>query len=293
MGTNTKGFLGRYYSLTKPGIIYGNLLTVTAGFILGTRVGIELTLLAETLFGISLVIASGCVLNNIIDRDIDGLMVRTRDRVLVRKEVPLFSAYALAVSLGSIGSWILGYFTNLTTLFSALFGLFAYVFVYSLWSKRSSVHGTLLGSISGAIPPLVGYTAAMGQIDLGAAILFLLLTFWQMPHSYGVAMYRLTDYVNAHIPVLPAAKNSRITKYHMIAYVGLFVIAIFALYGFGYAGPIFLTLMLPASMLWLLLSIHGMRAVDDKQFGKHMFLASIAIITMFTIAVIIDHLWSM
>lgn len=290
MGTSEKSVWKKYYSLTKPGIIYGNLLTVTAGFILGTRTVLDLVLLTETLLGISLIIASGCVLNNIIDRDIDELMERTRDRVLVKKEVPLPHAYILAMILGSAGSWMLGYYTNWITLLAALFGLFAYVFIYSLWSKRSSVHGTLLGSISGAIPPVVGYSAAMSQIDAGAAILFLLLTFWQMPHSYGVAMYRLKDYTNAHIPVLPVARNSRLTKYHTIAYALLFTLAVVSLYRFGYSGIVYFSLMLPTALLWLALAIRGISATDDKLYGKKMFLSSIAVIFIFTFSIIIDHL---
>lgn len=278
-----------YYSITKPGIIYGNLITVAAGFILATGPSLDVLLLIETLIGISLIIASGCVLNNIIDTDIDTLMERTRTRALVKGLVSVKHAYVFALILGSSGAWFLGYFTNGVTLTTALFGLFAYVFIYSLWSKRTSVHGTLLGSISGAIPPVVGYTSAMGQIDAGAVILFLILTFWQMPHSYGVAMYRQLDYANAHIPVLPVAKGTKTTKIHMLVYVLFFIVSLTALYSCGYAGKVFLFTMVPVSMLWLLLSIGGFRSGDDKSFGKKMFLASIMIITLFALSVVADH----
>ncbi len=278
-----------YYSITKPGIIYGNLITVAAGFVLGTSASLDILLLLKTLIGISLIIASGCVLNNIIDTDIDALMERTRSRALVKGLVSVRHAYIFALFLGSLGAWFLGYFTNGTTLLTALFGLFAYVFIYSLWSKRTSVHGTLLGSISGAIPPVVGYTAAMGQIDAGAVILFLILTFWQMPHSYGVAMYRERDYANARIPVLPVTKGANTTKVHMVAYILLFIASLAALYFYDYAGKVYLFTMIPASIMWLILSISGFSTRDDKLFGKKMFLASIMIITLFALIVFADH----
>ena len=278
-----------YYSLTKPGIIYGNLITVAAGFILGTKSHLDIPLLAETLIGISLVIASGCVLNNIIDRDIDALMERTRGRALVKGLVPVVHAYVFALVLGSLGSWTLGYFTNALALSTALFGLFAYVFIYSLWSKRNSVHGTLLGSISGAIPPVVGYVAVTGNFDLGAAILFLILTLWQMPHSYGVAMYRLLDYANAHIPVLPVKKGSQATKRHILVYVVLFTLSLFSLYFFNYAGRVFLSIMMPLALWWLILALRSFSLKDDKRFGRIIFLHSIIIIVFFAVALVLDH----
>lgn len=278
-----------YYSLTKPGIIYGNLITVAAGFMLGTTNSVDFILLGVTLTGISLVIASGCVLNNIIDRDIDALMERTRGRALVKGLVPVLHAYVFALVLGSLGAWVLGYFTSAITLSTALFGLFAYVFIYSLWSKRNSVHGTLLGSISGAIPPIVGYTAATGNLDLGAAILFLILTLWQMPHSYGVAMYRFADYKNAHIPVLPAAKGSHTTKLHMLIYVVLFCLALISLYVWGFVGKVFLLFTLPPSLYWCVLALRGFSTPDNKHFGRSMFMLSIIIIMLFSIGIAVDH----
>lgn len=278
-----------YYSLTKPGIIYGNLITVAAGFILGTTGPFHDALFLETLAGISLIIASGCVLNNIIDRDIDGLMERTKGRALVKGLVPLTHAYTLAAGLGSFGAYLLGYFTNIVTLLTGLAGLFAYVFIYSLWSKRTSVYGTLLGSISGAVPPVVGYTAATGHIDLGAIILFIILVMWQMPHSYAIAIYRLSDYQHAHIPVLPLARGMRTTKIHMFEYIIGFTAFVLALYFFGYAGKLYLFTMLPLGLLWTTLSFSGFTSTDDARFGKMMFISSIIVITLFSLVLSLDH----
>lgn len=277
----------------KPGIIYGNLITVTAGFVIGSSLGINYILLVETLLGISLIIGGGCVLNNIIDRDIDALMERTKGRVMVKGLVPVIHAYVFAAILGSLGAWVLGYFTNPIALATALFGLFAYIFIYSLWSKRSTVYGTLLGSISGAVPIVVGYVAARGQLDLAAIIVFFILVSWQMPHSYAIALFRMSDYKNAHIPVLPIASGTKVTKVHMLGYIIIFCITLTSLYYFGYAGEFYLFTMLPVALLWATVALIGFWRHDNARFGKAMFALSIVIILLFSVFITLDYIWSL
>ena len=195
-----------FWTLTKPGIIFGNLITVIGGFFLGSRGQIDNWLFVATIIGTALVIASGCVFNNFIDRDIDKLMQRTKNRVLVKGLIAPYSAFLYATILGVFGLAILYLKTNLLALSIAFLGLFVYVIIYSLWQKRNSVYATLVGSISGAVPILVGYCAATNMFDLGAILLFLILSLWQMPHSYAIAIYRFNDSQQAAIPVLNKKK---------------------------------------------------------------------------------------
>lgn len=282
--------LHTYYSLLKPGIIYGNLITVAAGFFLGAKGEVHLPLLLFTLFGISLIIGSGCVLNNIIDRDIDGLMERTRKRALVNKLIPISHAYVYASLLGLLGTTTLGYFTNITTLLVALFGLFAYIVIYTLWAKRTTVYGTLLGSISGAIPPVVGYVAASNTLDTGAVLLFLLLTFWQMPHSYAIGIYRREDYVNANIPVLPTKIGIRATKFHMLFWVLMFSVPALLIHYYTYAGKIYFSAMLGLCTLWTVLACHGFFVQDDRRWAKQMFAFSLIVIVGFSMLIFFDNI---
>lgn len=277
-----------YYSLTKPGIIYGNLLTVTAGFLLATHGKFVYPLLPLTLLGISLIIASGCVFNNIIDRDIDGKMQRTKERVLVKNLIPVRHAYIFASVLAVVGTCILYAYTNTTALLSALVGLFFYVCVYSLWTKRFSIHGTLLGSISGAMPPVVGYTAVTGQIDAGAIILFFILAIWQMPHSYAIAVYRLHDYKNAGIPVLPLKSGMRTTKFHIVGFTLLFIATTLMLYQHQYAGNIYLLTIFFFGICWLFLALEGLRTKNNLRWAKQMFFFSIIIIVVFSLLISFD-----
>lgn len=280
-----------YYLLTKPGIIYGNAITVIAGFSLASKGGIDWWLLFATLAGISLIMASGCVFNNYIDRDIDRLMERTKDRALARGAVSLRGAIIYGAFLGLVGTLILVVHTNLLTVFVALTGLFVYVVVYSLWFKRRSVYGTLVGSISGAAPPVVGYVAVAGSLDLGAGILFLILALWQMPHSYAIALYRLPDYLAAGIPVLPVKKGARVTKIHMLVYIILFIIATLALMVFGYAGYAYAVFLSVLGTAWFGLSVRGFFVSDDKHWARTMFIFSIAVLVVFCIMVAVGEVF--
>lgn len=181
----------RYLQVTKPGIIMGNLISVAGGFFLAARGDIDWMLMLMTVIGLSLVVASGCAINNYIDRDIDAKMKRTRNRVTVNGEMSGKAAFFHGVVLGVIGFALLGYFTNWVAVAFAVFGYVVYVGLYTLYFKRKSVYGTFIGSLSGAVPPVVGYCAAAGQFDAGAAILLTMFSIWQMPHSYAIAIFVL------------------------------------------------------------------------------------------------------
>ncbi|MDB5187747.1 MAG: protoheme farnesyltransferase [Candidatus Kaiserbacteria bacterium] len=278
-----------YYSVIKPGIIYGNAINVIGGYFLATRGHLDITLLLIVLVGISLIIACGCVINNYIDRDIDARMERTKERVLVRGVISKRNIFLYALALGIVGVFVLFVFTNILTTFVALVGLFFYVVVYSLWGKRKSVYGTLIGAIAGAVPPVVGYLAVTNHIDLGAILLFLVLVVWQMPHSYGIALYRFDDYKNAGIPVLPVVYGVRTTKMHTLAYIVLFGVFSEWLFLSGYEGKIYAVIMGLVSVLWLLLAVRGFNATDDKKWGRSVFLFSLVTVLAFALSLSIGN----
>lgn len=278
----------KYISITKPGIIIGNLITVAGGFFLASRGEVHLLLLITTLIGIATIIASGCVFNNVIDHDIDKLMNRTQNRVMVLELISKTNALIYGVFLAIIGSWLLFYFANLLTLIIALIGLFFYVVVYTLGFKRTSVYGTIVGSVSGAIPPLVGYCAVTNQLDAGGVILFIILTLWQMPHSYAIAIFRFKDYTAANIPVLPIKKGIAKAKISMLGYIILFAIAITQLYFWGYTGIYYLIASLGVGLWWIYLGIKGFYAKDDVVWARKLFGFSIIAIMILSIMMSIN-----
>ena len=276
-----------YISLTKPGIIRGNLMTTAAGFLLASEDRIDLELLVATLTGITLVIASACVFNNYIDRDIDKKMARTKTRALVSGVVSGRNALIYATVLGLAGGGLLAMTTNLITLVLGIVAFFSYVVLYGV-AKRRSVHGTLVGTISGAIPPVAGYVAVTNQLDLAAGLLFLIMVCWQMPHFYAIAMYRFKDYKAAGLPVLPVKKGLPITKLQIRLYIVAFIVATQLLVVFGYTGYSYGAVMLLLGLAWLGRALQASKANDDTIWAKQLFLFSLLVITVWCLMLALE-----
>ena len=161
--------LKHFIQITKPGIIFGNVLSVAGGFFLASKGHVDLAIFLAAMIGTSLVVASGCVFNNCIDRDIDIKMERTKNRVLVQGLISLKLALIYATVLGVAGVALLYKVANPLAALFAVIGFVIYVGLYSLYLKRKSVHGTLVGSLSGAMPPVIGYVAVTNSFDMADA----------------------------------------------------------------------------------------------------------------------------
>ncbi len=270
----------RFFSVLKPGIIFGNIVTVTGGFFLGSQGHINPWLLLITWLGMSLVIGSGCVINNYIDRDIDKLMERTKNRVLAQGLISGNVALLYAILLGILGFVVLYFGTNPLTTIVSFVGFFFYVVVYSLLLKRKSTWGTIVGGVAGAVPPVVGYCAVTNRFDIGAIILFLILFFWQMPHFYAIAIYRLNDYKAASIPILPIRKSVHYTKVSMLLYIAVFTVISIMPTMFEYTGSIYFAIALCLGLIWFALGMQGLRTQDDRSWARKMFAFSIINITV-------------
>lgn len=268
-----------YYLLTKPGIIIGNLITVAAGFLLASKGSIHMALFLATLLGLTFIMASACVFNNYIDRHIDGKMNRTKNRPLVQGSISRSQAILFALFLGILGNVILFFYTNLLTIAVADIGFFVYVVLYSLWKCRT-IYGTAIGSIAGAVPPVVGYCAASNHFDLGALILFIMMVLWQMPHFFAIALFHFEDYVAAGIPVLPVQRGILRTKIHMFLYILSFIFVAMLLTFFHYTGYIYLIVTTIASLSWLWLCTKGFKSQNDQVWGSQMFRFSLLVITL-------------
>lgn len=266
-----------YYLLTKPGIVLGNLFTLAAGFLLASKGEVNFWLFFQTLIGLALTMASGCVFNNYIDRQLDKKMERTKNRALVKGLISGKNALIFAAFLGGLGMAVLYIYTNPVAVTVAAIGFFVYVILYSLWKSRT-IYGTAIGSVAGAIPPVVGYCAASHQIDAGAIILFSMLVLWQMPHFFAIAMSHYDDYLAANIPVLPIIKGMFRAKIHMLIYIIGFVFTAWMLTLYHYTGYLYLAVSMSLCLIWIGLSIKGFTSRNDQEWGKQMFRFSLVII---------------
>lgn len=261
--------LKTYYNLTKPGIIYGNLINTLSGFLLACVLQhiYSFGRMSAVVAGTALVIASGCVINNYIDRDIDRHMKRTKNRALVRGEVSGRSALIYAAILGTVGFSILWSWTNIATVVVGLVGFIDYVVAYGYF-KRQSPAGTLVGSISGATPPLAGYVAITGSLDTGAILVFLLFVIWQMPHFYAIALYRGAEYKAAGVPVLPLKRGRLYTQRAIMLYIVLFAVCSILLTVSGHTGYVFAAAMAVLSGLWFYKGTKGFIANSQEASDK-------------------------
>ncbi|HVO84033.1 MAG TPA: heme o synthase [Syntrophobacteria bacterium] len=279
----------KYILVTKPSIILGNLITAVGCFLLASKGRIETAVFLPTVIGISLVVASGCVFNNCLDRNVDRKMARTRNRALARGVMSLKSAIFYASLLGIGGLALIWATGNGLAAAIVLSGFTVYVGAYSLYFKRNSVYGTLIGSLAGAAPPLAGYCAVSNRLDLGALIILAIFSLWQIPHSYAIAMFRFDDYAAAAIPVLPVKRGMPAAKKHILGYIPAFTAAALMPTFAGYTGYTYLLVAAALGLFWLCLAWSGYKTADDRLWAKRLFVFSILSITVLSVMMAIDY----
>lgn len=281
----------RYYSLIKPGVLFGNILTTIAGFLLASRWYFDAELFIAAVLGTTFVVASACVLNNYFDRDIDSVMERTKRRAIAAGLIRGSHAVIFSAVLGLIGILILYFYVNLLVVGIGIVGFTVYVFLYGCLSKRLSEHGTLVGSISGAMPILAGYCAVTGIIDIGAVLLFLILFFWQLPEFYSISIYRHDEYKAAKVPVVSVVRGIENTKLQILLYTTLFVINSLLLSLFGITGLVYFTVMLGFDLYWLVLVLKGLRSVaDSNAWARGIFRFSLITLLVFCFLISVNGL---
>lgn len=278
----------QYYELTKPRVTYGNVLTVVAGFLFASNGAIDWWLFFWTTLGMTLVIASACALNNYLDRDIDAKMERTKSRPSVKGSISSRNMVIFASVLGLLGLAMLALYTNMLVVIVAIIGYIDYVVFYGMLSKRMSVHGTLVGSISGAAPILAGYVAVSGAFDIGAALVFLIIFLWQMPEFYSIAVYRRDEYKAASVPVSSVTRGIKKTKVQIFFYTLAFVITTLLLTLFGYTGITYTLIMGGLGLYWLSLGFKGLTAKNSDAWARKMFRYALIILLVFSFLISVE-----
>ncbi|MFH5181928.1 heme o synthase [Paenibacillus sp. TAB 01] len=273
--------------LAKPGIIFSNSITAFGGFWVASGWHVNWLQMLYTMIGTALVMASGCVLNNYLDRDMDTKMARTQNRATATGKLPAQVVLWYGIILGIIGVSGLWLLVNPMAALLGMLGLFLYVWVYTAWFKRTSVWSTFVGSFSGAVPPVIGYCAVRQDIDAGALILFGIMFLWQPPHFWALGIRRVEEYRAAGFPLLPVVKGSYITKMAMMRYVVLIVPVSLLLYVYGYVNVIYFYAAALMGLYWVFLCLKGFKAEDEVQWAKKMFIYSINYLTLLFIIIVL------
>ncbi|SDJ74996.1 heme o synthase [Sediminibacillus albus] len=263
-------------ALIKVGIINSNLITAFAGFWLALYfTGGALTdhwgSLIIMMLGTALLIAGGCILNNYYDRDIDPIMKRTKNRPTVTGSIPLKVILAMGISASAVGAILLA-LTTIQAAVAGIVGWFTYVVLYTMWTKRRYTINTAIGSVSGAVPPVIGWAAVDPNFHAVAFIMFLIMFLWQTPHFLALAVKKSKEYKAAGIPMLPAVHGFAITRRQMVIYVACLLPLPFYLFSLGNT---FLVIACLLNIGWLVLGISGFFMKNNLKWANFMFVYSL------------------
>lgn len=275
-------------ALFKLIVLLANVLPVFAGFWLALYFthssftdywGVSLL----TIIGSTMVMAGALILNNWYDVDIDKVMARTKSRPTVTGTIPLNIVLIMGISF-SIAGFILLFFTTIEATLYAFAGWFVYVILYTMWSKRKYTLNTVIGSLSGAVTPLIGWAAIEPAYHIVPIVLFLILFIWQMPHTFAIAMKKYDEYKAAKVPMLPVVYGFEMTKRQMVIYIACLLPLPFLL---TQLGTTFLVVATILNVGWLVASFVGLFTKDDLKWARVMFVCSVNYVTIIFLMMII------
>ncbi|MEK5038415.1 heme o synthase [Sporosarcina sp. FSL K6-3457] len=275
-------------SLFKGVVLIANVLPVLTGFWLAlhfsnTTLGANWDVFLLAMVGSTLVMAGALILNNWYDVDIDTVMERTKNRPTVTGNISLKTVLILGLTLSVLGFIVL-FFTTFEAVIYAFIGWFVYVILYTMWSKRKYTLNTVIGSVSGAVTPLIGWTAIAPGYHIVPIVLALILFIWQMPHTFVIAMKKYDEYKAAKVAMLPVVRGFAFTKRQIVVYVACLLPLPFLL---GSLGTVFLVIATLLNVGWLIASLTGFTTKDDLKWAHMMFLFSVNYVAILFLAMII------
>jgi protoheme IX farnesyltransferase len=282
---------GAYVALTKPRIIELLLITTVPAMVLAQGGWPDTRLVVWTVVGGALAAGGANAINMYIDRDIDQLMERTRNRPLVTGRVSPRNALVFAVALEIAAFAVLFASSNLLAALLAIAATLFYVFVYSLWLKRTSRQNIVIGGAAGAVPVLVGWAAVDGSISWSAVVLFLVIFLWTPPHFWALAIRHADDYRAASVPMLPVVETSERTVRTMGFYSVAVALASFALIPLNDMGVIYTSAAALLGVVFVALTF-GLGRAPTQTAAMRVFSFSISYITLLFAAAMIDVLVS-
>lgn len=268
-------------SLVKGLVLVSNVLPVFTGlwlaaYFTNTPILTQLDIFLLTMIGSIMVIAGALILNNWYDVDIDAIMERTKKRPTVTGNFPLNVVLIIGIIVTIVG-FIFLLFTTIEAAIYAFIGWFTYVVLYTMWSKRRYTFNTVIGSVSGAVTPLIGWAAIEPTFHTVPLILFLILLIWQMPHTFAIAIKKCDEYKAAGVAMLPVVSGINMTKRQMVLYIASLLPLPFFLASLGFTFIIFATIL---NVSWLLIALSGFFTKDHYKWAHVNFIYSVNYITL-------------
>ena len=278
-----------YLTLCKPRVVLLMLLTAWAGMYLGATKTIPWWLWVNATAGIGLLSGAAATLNHIIDHQIDARMERTMQRPIVTGKITVTMAWWFAIIQSLIGFVILYIFVNPLTAYLTLCAAIGYSAVYSIYLKRATSQNIVIGGLSGAMPPLLGWTAVTGQLDPQAWLLVLIIFTWTPAHFWALCLYRFNEYKKSGFPMLPITHGIPFTKLNIIFYSLLTIACSLLPYAIGMSGELYFisALLLDAGLIVYALRLQF--STTDNRIALKTFNYSLVYLTALFIVLLLDH----
>jgi protoheme IX farnesyltransferase len=282
--------VGDYFALLKPRVMSLVVFTALVGMFLAPG-HIHPVVAAIAILCIAVGAGASGALNMWYDADIDALMSRTLNRPIPAGRVDRTDALTFGVVLSGFSVMLLGLATNWLAAGLLAFTIFFYAVVYTMWLKRSTPQNIVIGGAAGAFPPMVGWVAVTGSVDLSAALLFLIIFLWTPPHFWALALYKQGDYGAANIPMMPNVKGERHTKFEIVVYSVLLVAVTLLPFLTGLGGWVYAAIAAAAGAWFLVLAgrLYAAEGVEMKKLGRNLFTYSSAYLFVIFLALILDH----
>lgn len=279
---------GGYLTLCKPKVVVLILFTALVGMFLSSEYAVPNITWFWGLAGIALAAAAGAVLNHCVDAEIDGRMQRTANRPLPQGKISARQAVTFAVVLAVLSMTVLLLFVNVLTAVLTYASMVGYAVIYSMYLKRATPQNIVLGGAAGAAPPVLGWTAATGEIHTEALLLFLIVFVWTPPHFWSLAIKRVDEYASVGVPMLPVAYGIAFTKLHILLYAILLVVVTMMPFVLLMSGIIYLAGALALGAGFLYHAVKLYRTSGDQHAMKT-FNYSIFYLTALFAFLLIDH----
>ena len=278
----------QFYALTKPRVTLLAVFCAVIGMFLATPGMVHWRVLFAGTAGIALLAGAAFAINCLIEQEIDAKMARTRARPLPRGELTSLQTVVFAGVIGGIGMFLLHRYVNALTMWLTFGTFVGYAIIYTILLKPATPQNIVIGGLSGAMPPLLGWTAVTGEVAPEALLLVLIIYAWTPPHFWALALYRTEDFTRAGLPMLPVTHGQKFTRLHVLLYTLILIASTLLPFAYGMSGWIYLVAALVLDGIFLYYAVRIYTAYSDR-LAQQTFRYSVVYLAGLFTALLLDH----
>lgn len=284
----TASRINQFYRLTKPRVVSLIVFTAVIGMFMAVPGAVPMDILILGTVGIALVAGAAAALNCLVEQKMDAVMARTKGRPLPQGKVSVPETAFFLLIVGGLGLFILYEWVNELTMWLTLATFVGYAIIYTVILKPLTPQNIVIGGASGAMPPVLGWTAVTGDIAADSLLLFLIIFAWTPPHFWALALYRKNEYASIGMPMLPVTHGDQFTRLHVLLYTVILCIVTILPYITQMSGLIYLVSAILLNSIFMYYAIEIYRNYSD-QLAREAFRYSILYLALLFVALLIDH----